>query len=331
MTDQADDGISDAVEERTAARASGAAGRGRPLVSIGLPVHNGERYLASSIESLLNQTYDDIELIICDNASDDRTREICEKFAEVDDRVRYYRNEENIGGARNHNLTFTLARGKYFRWAAYDDLAEPTLIERCVTVLEAQPEVVVCHTDFVHIDGEGEITGRFSRNHGASPSASERFATVAAARDFCEETYGVIRSEVFARTDLQQDYTGSDRTLMSELALYGPFVNVGESLFRKRLHGGNEYIDWRTRMAWFGEKYKGRIVFPWWTQLRDYLRVIQRVPLTSRERTRCRLYMARWMATNSPKLAKDLLVAAMMASRTRSRRVSQFTATENWA
>ena len=103
---------------------------------------------------------------------------------------------------------------------------------------------------------------------------------MASARDFCEETYGLIRSEYFAKTHLQQDYTGSDRTLMSELALYGPFHNIEEQLFRKRLHPGNEYVDWRTRMAWFGEKYKGRIVLPWWKQLFDYLAVIRRVPLT---------------------------------------------------
>jgi glycosyltransferase involved in cell wall biosynthesis len=303
----------------------------QPLVTIGLPVHNGDEYLTGSIESLLGQTYANIELIICDNASDDRTQEICEKFAAADDRVRYHRNEVNIGGAQNHNLTFTLARGTYFRWAAHDDLAEPELIERCVTVLEGDPDIVVCHTDFAHIDADGETPGYISRNQCGSPNAYERFATMAGARDFCEETYGVIRADIFGRTNLQQDYTGSDRTLMSEIALYGRFHNVEECLFQKRLHDGNEYIDWRTRMAWFGDKYKGRIVFPWWTQLYDYLQVIRRVPLTARDRVRCNLYMAGWVATHAHKLTKDAIVAGAMLFRSRSRRVRQFSDTENWA
>jgi glycosyltransferase involved in cell wall biosynthesis len=333
MTGLIGDHTSELVDDTSNRNPAGGPGGadGPPLVSIGLPVYNGEQYLSASIDSLLDQTYANIELIICDNASDDRTQEICEKYAANDARVRYHRNEHNIGGARNHNLTFTLARGKYFRWAAHDDLAEPELIERCVEVLEAHPEVVLCHTDFVHIDAAGAITGHISRNHCGAPHAAERFASMAEARDFCEETYGLIRAEIFAQTDLQMDYTGSDRTLMCELALHGRFENVEQCLFSKRLHGANEYIDWRTRMAWFGEEYKGRIAFPWWTQLADYLRVIRRVPLTSRDRRRCHLYMARWIATHSPKLTKDVLVATMMAFRTRSRRLSQFSATENWS
>lgn len=302
-----------------------------PLVSIGLPVYNGAEYVRASIASLLAQTYPNIELIICDNASTDGTREICEEFAAADDRVKFHRNADNIGGANNHNLTFELATGKYFRWAAHDDLAKPELIERCVEVLEDRPEVTVCHTNFEHIDADGLVTGVVSRNHCDADRPSERFRAMASARDFCEETYGVIRADVFARTRLQQDYTGSDRTLMSEIALYGPYHNVDESLFQKRLHAANEYVDWRTRMAWFGEEYAGKIVMPWWLQLADYLRVIRRVPLSSSERRRCNLYMVRWCAQYSKKLVKDLLVAGTMLVRGRQRRLQQYSATRNWA
>ena len=302
-----------------------------PLVSIGLPVYNGEKYLAESIATLLAQTYTNIELIICDNASTDGTREVCECFAATDSRVRYHRNETNIGGANNHNLTFELASGKYFRWAAHDDIAEPELIKRCVEVLEARPEIVVCHTNFLHIDDCGRVTGRVSRNHCSSPSASNRFATMASARDFCEETYGVIRSDIFARTHLQQDYTGSDRTLMSEIALYGPYYNIDEYLFKKRLHRANQYLDWRTRMAWFGDDFVGRIVLPWWVQFADYLRVIRRVPMVSAERGRCYLFMFTWAARNSRHLLKDLLVAGVTVLRSRERRLKRFAETRNWA
>ena len=89
-----------------------------PRVSIGLPVRNGARFLREAVDSLLSQTYSDFELIICDNDSDDGTDEIALGYARADHRVRYYRNEQNIGAARNFNNTFALARGQYFKWAA---------------------------------------------------------------------------------------------------------------------------------------------------------------------------------------------------------------------
>lgn len=82
-----------------------------PRVSIGLPVYNGEVFLAETLNSILSQTFQDFELIICDNASTDQTQEICRKFARQDERIRYYRNEANLGAAKNFNRVFSLARG----------------------------------------------------------------------------------------------------------------------------------------------------------------------------------------------------------------------------
>src|SRR3712207_3999522 len=117
-----------------------------PTVSIGLPVYNGERYLALAIEAVLAQTYRDFELIISDNGSTDATSAICKAFAARDPRVRYYRYEENRGAAWNFNNTARLARGRYFKWQCYDDLLEPEMIQACLDVLEREPEVAVCCT-----------------------------------------------------------------------------------------------------------------------------------------------------------------------------------------
>lgn len=305
--------------------------RDGPLVSIGLPVRNGGQYLEASIRSLLGQTYRNIELVICDNVSSDDTQEICERFAAEDPRVRYFRNEVDVGGAGNHNLVFEKSVGEYFRWGAHDDIAEPELIERCVEILEANPAVVNCHCDVVHIDEHGEITGTVSRNHGASERPSERFAAVAGARDYLEEVYGVMRRDALATTNLHQEYTASDRTLMSEVALGGQFYNIEQQLFRKRLHPGNEYIDWRGRMAWFGKKYEGKIVLPWWSQLFDYIRTIRRVPLARSERIRCGVYMLTWVFRNSLKLAKDLALALAGLLRLRGGRKRRNAAVQNWS
>ncbi len=84
---------------------------GRPRVSIGLPVFNGERFVAEAIDSILAQTFTDFELIVSDNASTDRTEEICRQYAEKDERIRYVRNRENYGAAFNFNQTFHLSSG----------------------------------------------------------------------------------------------------------------------------------------------------------------------------------------------------------------------------
>ena len=150
-------------------------GGASPTISIGLPVWNGARYLADAIESILSQTFTDFELIISDNASTDDTAQIAQNFAERDRRIRYHRNEENIGGARNENLTFELSRGRYFRLSAYDDLVEPTLLERCVETLEQDPDAVLCFPETLVIDERGEVTHAEANTRGTASSPSQRF------------------------------------------------------------------------------------------------------------------------------------------------------------
>ena len=141
-----------------------------PRVSIGLPVYNGEEFLEEAIVSILSQTYQDFELIISDNASTDLTEKICQKYAAQDARIVYSRNVENVGIMNNHNLTFRRARGEYFRFAGYDDVWAPTLLERLVTELDKRPEVVVCYPAFVLIDGQGNETGVLYPTEGTGPT-----------------------------------------------------------------------------------------------------------------------------------------------------------------
>jgi glycosyltransferase involved in cell wall biosynthesis len=133
----------------------------KPLVSIGLPVYNGGRYLAEAIESILSQTYRHFELIIRDNASTDDTEQICRRFAALDHRIRYFRNAANLGLSRNFNLTAERASGKYFRWAACDDHIAPEYLARCVEALEADATIVLCHSQVRVIGENGEEVANF--------------------------------------------------------------------------------------------------------------------------------------------------------------------------
>lgn len=304
---------------------------GQPLVSVGLAVYNGEEYLRQAVDSILAQTYTRFELIISDNASTDGTGGICREYADRDGRVKYHRNEKNIGGANNENQTFRMSSGKYFRWAAHDDVLAPTLIERCVEVLEADESIVLCHTQIVVINESGEETERIARNRGSSRDPAKRFWAVAMAKDYCEETYGLMRSETLGRTRLQLNYTASDRTLMAEMALYGRFHEVPEPLFFKRMHEANRYVDWRTRMAWFDPANEGRIFFPFWTQLWDYLVTIRRSKASPWVQAKCAgVIVGPWLFGHGKNLVKDLAVAGYMRLHSEEWRKRRYQDTHNW-
>ena len=107
----------------------------QPLVSIGLFVYNGERFIEDALHSILGQTFTDFELIISDNASTDQTGEIAHSYALRDKRIRYYRNEKNMGAGWNVRRVYELATGKYFKQAAVDDLLESDFLRQCVEIL----------------------------------------------------------------------------------------------------------------------------------------------------------------------------------------------------
>jgi glycosyltransferase involved in cell wall biosynthesis len=307
-----------------------------PRVSIGLPVYNGERYLVQAIDSILSQTFTDIELIISDNASTDSTEKICREYARKDPRVRYSRNDTNIGGSNNTNLTFKKARGEYFRWAAHDDVFAPELVERCVEVLDRESDVVLCFVGVIEIDEHGKRRGlKVLPDIGKTPFARFRFLSSRHTHT-CEPIYGLIRSDVLRRTRLLLNYTDSDRVLLCELGFYGRFAQVPELLFYKRLHPGNYYQDWRGRMAWFDPSLaqSGKITFPNWIQFQDYLATLERVNLTPQERVKCYAWLfGPWLLAvgRGKSMVKDVLVAGYMLTRSAEWRKQLYGNQSNWS
>ena len=144
-----------------------------PRLTIGLPVYNGENYLAESLDALLGQTFEDFELIISDNASTDATADICRRYEQLDSRVSYFRQPRNIGLAPNHNFVVEQARGELFKWASDDDLYARDLLERCVEALDENPDVVLAHSWTAMIDGSGggDLLRRVSAGHGITAGA----------------------------------------------------------------------------------------------------------------------------------------------------------------
>ena len=243
-----------------------------PRVSIGLPVYNGEKFLERALDSILAQTYADFELIISDNASTDATEQICHAYAAKDDRIRHYRNEKNLGAARNFNYAFELSRGAYFKWAAADDLILPDYLARCVKILDSDPSVVIAFTKTIFIDEkDNPIEGVHDAQWDLrSDAAHERFRHVIFSGSWCNVIFGLIRADALRTTRLISDYPGQDYGLLGQLSLIGKFCEVAEYLFLRRLHPNassqNTTIGWQKQFLTGKKKeriplYMGRRLF----------------------------------------------------------------------
>ena len=131
-----------------------------PKVSIGLPVYNGEKYLNKTLENLLGQSFLDIEIVISDDGSSDRTSEICKQFVNKDSRVRYFRQNNNFGmPVKNFRFVFDKAQGEYFMFASHDDSWNKNYIEELVNVLDDDPECSLAFTNYKikNLQGDQEI------------------------------------------------------------------------------------------------------------------------------------------------------------------------------
>lgn len=251
-----------------------------PLVSIGMPVFNGEKSLAQALDALLNQDYTNLEIIISDNGSTDRTSEICEEFLKKDRRVKYYSSSENLGSNWNFNRVFDLSSGKYFMWAAHDDMRELSFVRACVKKLEQFPEAVLCHvhTAFfienrkerlgvANLDSFTGVTGLVERYR----ETLKHFSTVA--------IYGVYRSATLKKTHMFERAIATDLAFIQELSIYGSFIQVPEILFT---YIGRE--KWNTVHDDYKD-FSGKDRKPWWylpfvVLFRDHWSRVARAELT---------------------------------------------------
>jgi len=282
---------------------------GKPRVSIGLPVFNGERYLEQALDSILSQTYQDFELIISDNASTDHTQEICRAYASKDSRIRYYRNEKNLGAPKNYNRVFELSSGECFKWAAYDDLHAPEFLEKCVGVLDKNPSVVLCHSKTARIDEHGKLVGNYDHRtmmRIGSSKPHERFSELIRVRNPCWAIFGVFRSSALRMTSLHGSYPGSDRNLLAEIGLIGRIYEIPAHLFFRRDHSEaytRKYCEntrfaisannYREQMAWWSKD--SWIGFPNWKICLEFFRSVRHIPLNWHERLLCYSEINRWI------------------------------------
>lgn len=213
-----------------------------PLVSIGIPVYNEGRFLEESLLSLLSQEYQNLEIIISDNASTDKTEEICRKFCKRDNRIRYHRFDTNQGATANFKKVIDLAQGRYFMWAAGHDLWSTNLVMECVSTLEKNPNGVIAFGSCTWIDAAGRQMARTSGwtdTRGMDPVA--RFFSVFWGN--MHPILGVMRLDALKQARFLA-CIGTDLLMLSDLVLAGHFIHAPLASWRRReFRDGESYQD----------------------------------------------------------------------------------------
>lgn len=213
----------------------------QPLVTIGVPVYNGEENIQSALDSLLLQTYQNIKIVISDNASVDRTAEICQEYEKRYKKIQYYKNDINYGSVYNFNKLMDLSNGKYFMWASSHDLWDPTLVSKCVSILEKEKDVVLVYPRTLLIDRNNkplmitpdEIDTR-------NMDAFSRYISIISNLSWCNMFCGVIRRDALVKCGRLKEVIGPDHAFLAELSLIGPFAQIKEPLYFRRKTRDNE-------------------------------------------------------------------------------------------
>lgn len=222
-----------------------------PIVSIGLPVYNGEDFLKYALDSLLSQTFRDFEIIISDNASTDNTPKICQEYVLRDKRIRYIRQNNNMGALWNFNFVLKQSNKEYFIWVSADDKLHPEFLEKNIDILEKNKNVVCSIGDVIYSD---DVNYEFKSNNETKKTFRQRYV---------KSTYGTYESKVrtylkffqasmmyglYRRDKLQKSITinkiflAFDLTIILNVLKYGDFHVIDENLLHRYNKGSHSII-----------------------------------------------------------------------------------------
>ena len=222
-----------------------------PVLSIGLAVRNGGQLVERCIESILSQDFTDLELVVCDNASDDGTIETLEEYARADRRLRLNVNQVNIGSHENMRDVLDNSRGTFFRWISHDDWLEPGCLSSCVRALESRPDAIGVTSWFTIHTPDG--SSRYEEYRGEfpdSPDPARRFERMLwffhAGDAKYDPMYGIYRRDRLMRTSFPRASERTDWLTSAELALLGPIIHVDKRLANRTRDYSPASIELRT-------------------------------------------------------------------------------------
>lgn len=283
-----------------------------PVLSVGLPVFDGERYLPAALRSVQEQDLGDIEIVLSDNGSTDGTQEICRAAAAADDRVRYLRSDVNRGGAWNYMRVARAARAPFFTWMAADDVKLPGFASGCVDALtDAGPGTVLACPRTRLIDADGVPFEDLHDSHmGMDAPAPHRRVRNLLRSQASHVLYGVIRTDELRRTRGLLPMVGDDMVLLTELLCRGPMVLVDEHLFHQRRHREQLSQQGHEQVKWHAPQARVRFAFPQVRLDAELCRAVGLAPLDPAERVRCWAQVGpSWVFPRWHAIARDVATA----------------------
>jgi len=224
-------------------------------VSVGLPVYNGGKFIQRRLDSILNQTFTDFELIISDNASNDATSKICQEYIKKDKKIRYFRQNKNIGIVQNWNFVLQQAKYEYFVWASVDDLWHPNFLEKNIKILSSKKNVVCSIGNISEFDSQSSNFYSIKNNsnttsimkklrnifrkinmHTLSGSYEEKI------KDYlnsymCNVIYGVFRTDELRKSYVVEEIGAYDWATNLNILKFGD-VHVIDEILLKKYQGG---------------------------------------------------------------------------------------------
>lgn len=302
--------------------------RSDALLTIGMPVFNGERFLPLALDSLLRQTFDDFVIILSDNASTDRTEEIGRDYAASDRRIRYLRSAYNVGAGNNFLKVYTMAKSKYYKQAAHDDFCHPRFLETCISALEKDSGLTVSFTKVRIVDSEGILVEDYEcPMRVADNDPVVRFADLILVSHRCFPIFGIHRMNALRQLPAMGRYAHADGVLLAQLGLLGRFYESPDRLFTSTRHARQSVWTPASRITqggfrltrrvgrlpsleWWDPSRRREVVLPECNILRKYWESVHHSRLTVSQKTRAYSVIVHWAWKYHRKLLGDFVLAA---------------------
>ncbi len=282
-----------------------------PRVSIGIPIFNGAKTIADTLDSLLAQTYTDFEIVVSDNASTDNSVTIVTAYQKRDSRIRLIKQQKNIGANGNFSAVVDAARGEYFKWATCSDLCSTNFLEACVRMLDQSPEVVLAAprtrlftthpSEASEYDGDIEVR---------KPTAIARFLELIETLKLNNAMNGLIRiKDLRCRHPVIDHFMKADIVMVSCLAMQGQFAIARDAIFLRRMDPctSTSLMNPEDDMKHHYPVMTRKALFPTWRLYLGWWRAIRQTPISGSDKRRAMLHVLKMCRWEQREMFEDLV------------------------